>query len=145
MHVTNKKRNEVWKCEMGNVMIWGRFWVHHALLLLIFLWFLTLMIHLNCWYIDNLLEGPFLATLSSSSPSSCTILLISRSHCLFLYFYMCSERELINEMKWSWQEFSGSDWYMYLSRTKRVRRHAIFNYIELQSVSRIQCNEKLVS
>ena len=29
MHVTNKRWNEVWKCETENVMIWGRFWVHH--------------------------------------------------------------------------------------------------------------------
>ena len=27
--VTNKRWNEVWKCEMENVMIWRRFWVHH--------------------------------------------------------------------------------------------------------------------
>ena len=26
MHVTNKRWNEVWKCEMENVMVWGRFW-----------------------------------------------------------------------------------------------------------------------
>ena len=29
MHVKNKRWNEVWKCEMENVMVWGRFWVHH--------------------------------------------------------------------------------------------------------------------
>ena len=29
MHVTNKRWSEVWKCEMENVVIWGRFWVHH--------------------------------------------------------------------------------------------------------------------
>ena len=29
MHVTNKRWDEVWKCELKNVMIWGKFKVHH--------------------------------------------------------------------------------------------------------------------
>ena len=29
MHVTNKRWNEMWKCEMETVMIWGIFWLHH--------------------------------------------------------------------------------------------------------------------
>ena len=31
MHVTNKGWDEAWKCEMKNVMIWGRFWAFHGI------------------------------------------------------------------------------------------------------------------